>query len=512
MHYTHSLVNKAMPKYTGDPEKLSPLAKIEVAHRFDYVDIAKDELPKKKPLHKQFDAILAQHSNIGDAANALISLTLLDEPSLGIKDRKTLFGICAEALFLSRQYQRTIEFTLFAHLSMSADVSMRSCYFLLKSLVAVGHYRQALTIGDLYLAANQYGHAPIQIAMAEAARSNSNFNRAAELYTQAHQSVPESSGPLTALGFLASKLKRPALQKSYQAMQATKKRHGELFVTLSEFASHLNLKEEANQYAQSSIRARSSNKVEKAGGHFNNDSLREPHFIILGLPKCGTTSAYSSICAHPHALRAARKEVGFFGQNYSRGIDWYRSHFANAIRNDDQPFVTGEASPGYLVSKTAIDRIAKHCKKSRLLVFFRNPTERVISGFYQRKKMHGISGTIEQFFDDQFARDKAGEKSILATGHYLGLHQYCGQTLGKDRLLLTCSERLFAQPKEAMEKIFNHLELDPAANRREFPADNVGAYPDASPELVTRLDSYFAPLNENFFEYIGEDLGWNADR
>ena len=62
----------------------------------------------------------------------------------------------------------------------------------------------------------------------------------------------------------------------------------------------------------------------------NAAARRLPDFLIIGAQKSGTTSLYHSLVRHPQVRPCLVKEVHFFDQNYHRGTDWYRAHFAAA--------------------------------------------------------------------------------------------------------------------------------------------------------------------------------------
>src|SRR5262245_25916191 len=65
----------------------------------------------------------------------------------------------------------------------------------------------------------------------------------------------------------------------------------------------------------------------------------QPHFIIIGAGKCGTTSLYRYLVQHPSIDAASAKEVHYFDHNYRLGRDWYLAHFP--LRKRDH--ITGEA-------------------------------------------------------------------------------------------------------------------------------------------------------------------------
>ena len=77
--------------------------------------------------------------------------------------------------------------------------------------------------------------------------------------------------------------------------------------------------------------------------------MQSPHFLIIGTQKGGTSSLYSALCQHPQILKAARKEVHFFDQYYSRGHNWYLEQFPDCLPSQ----ITGEASPFYMAHPMA---------------------------------------------------------------------------------------------------------------------------------------------------------------
>jgi hypothetical protein len=140
---------------------------------------------------------------------------------------------------------------------------------------------------------------------------------------------------------------------------------------------------------------------------------RLPNFFIVGAPKAATTSLYHYLDQHPQVYMSAIKEPHFFAAEvreencdaYVRGEiardkralreylsgpmlekrfggiveDWqdYLRLFAGA---QDQ-IALGEASPCYLWSPTAAERIASDIPEARILVMLRDPVDRAFSQY-----------------------------------------------------------------------------------------------------------------------------------
>lgn len=117
-----------------------------------------------------------------------------------------------------------------------------------------------------------------------------------------------------------------------------------------------------------------------------------PNFLIIGAQKAGTTALYEYLRQHPQIYMSPVKEPHFFtyeGEKVdSRGpgrssifpitnIDVYRTLF-QGVSNE---MAIGEASPSYLYSLKAPERIRHYVPKARLIAILRHPVERAYSNF-----------------------------------------------------------------------------------------------------------------------------------
>jgi len=111
-----------------------------------------------------------------------------------------------------------------------------------------------------------------------------------------------------------------------------------------------------------------------------------PNFIIVGFPKCGTTSLYEYLVQHPSILPAFQKEIFFFIWHAKKGMLWYRANFPTVITKFIQKlrkrkFVTGEATPSYLLYPKVARQIHNMNPNTKLIVLMRNPTDKAFSNF-----------------------------------------------------------------------------------------------------------------------------------
>jgi hypothetical protein len=104
-----------------------------------------------------------------------------------------------------------------------------------------------------------------------------------------------------------------------------------------------------------------------------------PDFFIVGHPKSGTTALYEMLRRHPDIYMPELKETRFFApelhpaadrsNNRPQTLEEYVSLFA--AKGAAQR--SGEASPSYLRSRTAAERIAAVRPDARLIALFREP-------------------------------------------------------------------------------------------------------------------------------------------
>jgi len=119
-----------------------------------------------------------------------------------------------------------------------------------------------------------------------------------------------------------------------------------------------------------------------------------PNVIIAGAPKCGTSSIFVWLSAHPEVCVSSRKETRYFMDaghplfdpeaNFSNaGLAGYARFFAPCVGRDLR--VVLEATPGYIDQETAIRHIPEIETRPLNLFVLRKPTERIYSAFKNAK-------------------------------------------------------------------------------------------------------------------------------
>ena len=125
-----------------------------------------------------------------------------------------------------------------------------------------------------------------------------------------------------------------------------------------------------------------------------------PNFIVIGAPKCGTTTLCHLLAQHPQVFMCTPKEPAFFSREeiYQRGLAWYESLFEPG--RDKK--LRGEGTTGYTASLSdvvASSRIAQHLPDARLIYCVRHPIRRIESIWmdYASYGAFGIAPTRESY-------------------------------------------------------------------------------------------------------------------
>ncbi|MFL6139369.1 MAG: sulfotransferase family protein [Frankiaceae bacterium] len=255
-----------------------------------------------------------------------------------------------------------------------------------------------------------------------------------------------------------------------------------------------------------------------------------PDFLIVGAQRCGTTSLFRDLAAHPAVVPPLfQKGIHFFDMHYGRGLPWYLGHFPvrsvaarRAAATGSRP-ITGEASPYYVFHPLAPERIAKDLPHVKLIVLLRDPVERAFSAHRQETARGFETEPFERALDLEPLR-LAGEAqrmrsdpsyvsfshqhhAYLARGHYAEQLVALLDLVGSERVLVLDSAAFFGTPEVVWERVLAFLGLPPwrPAAFEQHNARPSSPLPD---RLRTRLDDYFRPHDEQLAALLGEVPSW----
>lgn len=241
-----------------------------------------------------------------------------------------------------------------------------------------------------------------------------------------------------------------------------------------------------------------------------------PDFLIIGAQRCGTTSLYHYLGAHPRVLPALDKEVHFLSMHWTRGEGWYRAHFPlrarKAGRRPTAP-LTFEATPYYLFHPLAPPRAAELVPDAKLLVLLRDPVTRAWSHYRHMVRLGleplsfreaieaepvRLAGEVARMQSDpRYDAVHHRRYSYLARGAYAEQLQQWLRHFPADRVLVLRSEALFDEPARCYGRVLEFLGL-PQWAPSSFPVHTkLSPLPRGMPaEARRRLEEHFAPANQ----------------
>lgn len=213
-------------------------------------------------------------------------------------------------------------------------------------------------------------------------------------------------------------------------------------------------------------------------------ATREPTFMIVGAPKCGTTALYEYLQTHPQVFVSDPKEPHYYAEDLGdhRSVftrDEYINLFAAA---GPQHRAVGEASAWYLHSAGALAQVARELPHTKLVVMLRNPVELLRS---LHSDMLWICFEDEPDFEKAWAlqqeRQTGGRVPRLCQVPWFLQYREVGRLASHSRRLLSLFPReqvrffLLDDMKESPARVYRQaLEFIgvPDDGRSEFPRVN----------------------------------------
>jgi Sulfotransferase domain len=258
----------------------------------------------------------------------------------------------------------------------------------------------------------------------------------------------------------------------------------------------------------------------------NAGRRRLPDFLIIGAQRCGTTSLYRYLLAHPQVRPAyPSKGAHYFDKHPGKSLGWYRAHFPAA---DGTSWVTGEASPYYMFHPLVPGRAARALPDVKLIAMLRDPVERAYS-HYQQEYARGFEGSssFEQALgleperlhgerermlaDPGYDSYSLQHHSYMARGDYMDQIQAWLEHYPAEQLLIVHAEAFFADARTEVERAQRFLGLEPAG-LPDYRAHNARRYSAMSPDTRERLNARFAEPNRRLYAHLGVDFHWGRQQ
>ncbi|OHV73641.1 sulfotransferase [Pseudofrankia sp. BMG5.36] len=220
-----------------------------------------------------------------------------------------------------------------------------------------------------------------------------------------------------------------------------------------------------------------------------------PDFLVIGVPKAGTTALHAALARHPDLFLPTVKEPKFFlsagppparggpgdAQTYQEHV-WRPADYEALFAPAPAHALLGEATPFYLYDLDAQNRIKRLLPKARLVVLLRNPVDRAHSNW-----THLWAAGLEPERD--FVRACALEEPRREAGwahfwHYVSQGLYGAQLahllglFSRDQVLLLRYRDLREDPAPTLDRVCEFLgvrigllDAVPSQNVTPFVAD-----------------------------------------
>ena len=213
-----------------------------------------------------------------------------------------------------------------------------------------------------------------------------------------------------------------------------------------------------------------------------------PNLFLVGAPKCGTTSLYEYLRAHPQIFfpRGENSEHGDASPGYWRAkepaffcadleLPAYKSikeeaEYLRLYAGSERYKWRGDASAFYLYSRVAAERIHAFCPDARILITLRPPVEQMHS--WHNDCLLGPTEDIADFHEAIDASDdrrrglRLAPLGIPAWQDYFGVSQFAEQVkrylrvFGRDSVHVVLLEDIAARPEETYRGILAFLGVD----------------------------------------------------
>jgi hypothetical protein len=183
-----------------------------------------------------------------------------------------------------------------------------------------------------------------------------------------------------------------------------------------------------------------------------DQSTNLPTFLIIGAPKCGTTSLSRYLGAHPEVFFTTPKEPKFFTTQWDRGLDWYRALFADGA----SVVARGEGSVAYGTVARHPDvpgRIRRLVPDAKLVYLVREPVQRIRSHY----AFEVLLGLEERPFEVA-VRDS--DNYVNASRYGFNASAYL-EHFPREQLLVVSADELRSHREATVRRVFAFIGVDP---------------------------------------------------
>lgn len=204
--------------------------------------------------------------------------------------------------------------------------------------------------------------------------------------------------------------------------------------------------------------------------------MKLPNFIVVGAPKCGTTSLYYYLKQHNDIYLPERKELHYYTYDYMKKLVTgpgdrqilstlcsNRKTYEGYYENVNFEKAVGEVSPSYFYFPDIGERIIRELGRVKIIFMLRNPIEKAFSQY-----MHLVRDNREtEKFGDALRVEKKRIKEGRAviwryaeSSLYADKLQKYMEIFGEQNIKIIQFDDLKSSPAVVMSDVFRFLEVD----------------------------------------------------
>lgn len=247
-----------------------------------------------------------------------------------------------------------------------------------------------------------------------------------------------------------------------------------------------------------------------------------PDVVVIGGQRCGTTSLFRYLAAHPDVVTPRSKELNALSLHYGKGAGWYAGHFPAKLPHQRAL----EASPLYLVDPRVPARAAERLPDALYVALLRDPVERAYSHYLHNLEYAAESLGFVQALDaepERLARARRlglGSRrgiELFRNASYVTRGRYADQLerwlsfVPREQLLVVRSEDFFADPAATYGEVLDRVGLPPydgvTFSRTNHWEDS--GRTQLTPAVRARLETELAEPTERLTRMLGWTHGWS---
>ncbi len=186
--------------------------------------------------------------------------------------------------------------------------------------------------------------------------------------------------------------------------------------------------------------------------------------MVGGAPKCGTSSVFFWLAAHPEVASSREKETFFWAPEVNRFnakcnvVEHGPEAYPRLFEHTSDAKVRFEATAAYIYYSTAWEGLASLPVKPTVLFLLREPAARTQSQFlFETHRTGRVNGSFADYIR---------EPHILDHGHYVRYLTQWEAAIGRENLVIWQFEQVMRDPRAAMMSLAERLGIDPTFYER----------------------------------------------